>query len=86
MYSTPPISDFFGKRPAAVPSLGAPSAVAGSWRSNPAGKRPAAHLLKGRHLGRVRNRFVAPRSRAHIMYGIAPAARIGAIGVALVQR
>ena len=55
-------------------------------RSNSPRKRPSPHLLKGRHLGRIGNRFVAPGSRAHVVYGIAPAPRAGQIGVALVQR
>ena len=56
------------------------------YASNPPGKRLSPHLLKGRHLGRVGDGLVAPGSRAHVVYGIAPAPRAGQIGVALVQR
>ena len=50
------------------------------------GKDRPRTCLKGRHLGRVGDRFVAPGSRAHVVHGIAPAPRAGQIGIALVQR
>ena len=66
-----------------VPAISSPSL---SFASNPPRKRPPPHLLKGGHLGRVGDRFVAPGSRAHVVHGIAPAPRTGPIGIALVQR